>query len=431
MRSAKSSTKEASPDADATHSPEVPLPTWRRNLRVLSASQFVAVSGMGIVLPFIPFFVQELGVTDRAAVERWSGLIFSAPFLAAGILSPVWGHLGDRYGHRLMVVRAIIALAIVNYLCVLVQSPFQFWLLRFLQGVVTGFLPAALAITSASTPPAQLPEAMAQLQASAAAGRLVGPALGGLLAGLMPFRRIFLVVGGLTTIGAILVLRYLEEPPRAQGAAPPSPMATLRFAMLDRPMRLGLAGLLVSMAAISMVMPIFPLFVQDLLGESRDPELWTGIGFAVVAGFTIVGASFVGKLAKRHGLKTVLLVGLGITAAALAAHPLATGLVSMLAVRALLGIGVAGVQPALFAMISRRAPEGAGGGIQGYASAASILGFFFGPFTGGWLANHVGVDGVFFFAAVIAVGCTAATALFMKRRGRDRQIPPVPDQLPR
>jgi DHA1 family multidrug resistance protein-like MFS transporter len=408
-----------------------PLPTWRRNLRVLAAAQFVAVSGMGIILPFIPFFVEELGVTERAAVERWSGLIFSAPFLAAGVLSPVWGHLGDRFGHRLMVVRAIVALALVNYLCVLVQTPFQFWLLRFLQGAVTGFLPAALALTSASTPPAQLPDAMAQLQASAAAGRLVGPALGGLLAGLLPFRQIFVVVGVLTTIGAALVMRWLEEPPRASAAPPSSPAENLRFAMADGPIRLGLAGLLVSMAAISMVMPIFPLFVQDLLGEGGDAELWTGIGFAVVAAFTIVGASAVGRLAARHGLKTVLLGGLAITAAALAVHPLAKDLAAMLGARALLGIGVAGVQPALFAMISRRAPEGAAGGIQGYASAASILGFFFGPFTGGWLANHVGVGGVFYIAAGVTVGCVGVAAVAAKRRGRDREIPPLPDQLPR
>ena len=82
-------------------------------------------------------------------------------------------------------------------------------------------------------------------------------------------------------------------------------------------------------------------------------------------------------------------------------------------------------------MISRRAPEGAGGGIQGYASSASILGFFFGPFTGGWLANHVGVNGVFLVAAAITLGCVAVAAVAAKRRGRDRKIPPVPDQLPR
>ncbi len=405
-------------------------PTWRRNLRVLSLSQFLAVSGMSIVLPFIPFFIRELGMTDRAAVERWSGLVFSGPFLAAGLLAPVWGYLGDRYGHRLMVVRAIWSLALVNLLLVFVQTPLQLWVLRILQGMVTGFIPAALAITSASTPTAYLPAAMAHLQASASAGRLVGPAVGGVLAGFLPFRQIFLIVAGLITVGAILVTRYLQEPPRQRGPRP-TPAANLRFAWRDGPIRLGLLGLLVAMAAHSMVMPVFPLFVEDLVRGAHDPALWTGIGFGVVAGFTMLGSSFVGRIAKAVGLKTVLIAGLGITALALAAHPHARSLPAMLCARALLGVGIAGVQPALYAMVSRRAPQGAGGGIQGYASAAAIFGFFFGPFLGGWLANHVGVGGVFRIAAALAAACAAFAAIVAKRRGRDREIPPITDPIPR
>ena len=131
-----------------------------RNLAVLIAGQVVAVSAMGIVIPLIPFFVREMGITDRAAIERWSGLIFSGPFLAAALMSPVWGWLGDRYGHKKMVVRAIIGLALVHFLLVWVQTPLQFWLIRLVQGTVTGFIPAALALVSASTPQDKLPDAM-------------------------------------------------------------------------------------------------------------------------------------------------------------------------------------------------------------------------------------------------------------------------------
>ncbi len=46
---------------------------------------------MSLVLPFIPFFVRELGVVERGEIERWSGLIFSAPFLAAALMSPDLG----------------------------------------------------------------------------------------------------------------------------------------------------------------------------------------------------------------------------------------------------------------------------------------------------------------------------------------------------
>jgi MFS family permease len=254
--------------------------------------------------------------------------------------------------------------------------------------------------------------------------------VGGLLAGFLPFRHIFVITGVLISAGALLVIRYLEEPPRATHTRP-SAAANLRFVLSDGPLRLGLLGLLVSMAAQSMVLPVFPLFVEDLVAGAHDASVWTGIGFAVVAGFTMISAVFVGRIAKRFGLKTVLLVSLVITSIALAAHPFARGLPSMLAARALLGVGVAGVQPALYAMISRRAPGGAAGAIQGYASSAAILGFFFGPSFGGWFANRVGVVGVFYMAAAVALACAVFAAVVAKRRGRDRTIVTVPDPLPR
>jgi MFS family permease len=185
------------------------------------------------------------------------------------------------------------------------------------------------------------------------------------------------------------------------------------------------------MAANSMTMPVFPLFVEDLIGSARDPAVWTGIGFGAVALFTMIGAAAVGGTARRIGLKGALILGLTLTALALFLHPLAKDLRGMLAVRALLGLGVAGVQPTLYAMISRRAPRGAGGGIQGYASSASIFGFFVGPFAGGWLANQVGVDGVFVLAGALALLCALFAAAVAKRRGRDREIPPIADPLPR
>lgn len=387
---------------------------------------------MGLVLPLIPFFVRELGVTDRAAVERWSGLIFSGPFLAAGLMSPVWGYIGDKYGHKMVVVRAIVGLAVMNALLSFIQSPLQFWLVRLAQGLVTGFIPASLAITSATTPSERLPDALAKLNAAASAGRLIGPAIGGILAGFLTFREIFVIVGAVIGVAALGVILWLEDPPRESEGPEPSPLVNLRHVMRDGRTQLGLAGLTVGMAAISMVMPIFPLYVEDLLGPEGDPSFWTGMGFAVVAAATLLASSFLGRLTSHLGLKVVFLVALAVSAVALALHPVVTELGPMLAVRALLGLGAAGVAPVLYTMISRSAPEKIRGGIAGFASSATILGFFVGPVSGGWLAARISVDGVFYLGAVALVACGIVAAIAPKRLGQDRAIRPLPDEaLPR
>ena len=108
-----------------------------------------------------------------------------------------------------------------------------------------------------------------------------------------------------------------------------------------------------------------------------------------------------------------------------------SGLGPMLGLRAVLGVSVAGVAPVLHAMVGREAPDGMCGGITGLANSATLLGFFAGPATGGWLANHVGLDGVFRIAAATTLACALAAALAARRVGRDRRIARLPREVPR
>jgi DHA1 family multidrug resistance protein-like MFS transporter len=247
----------------------------------------------------------------------------------------------------------------------------------------------------------------------------------------LAFRQLFLVVGVIIAAAAVFVGRYLQEPRDPTSREKVSIAAPLRWALGEPRVRVALGGLLVSMAAISMTMPIFPLYVEDLIGTNTDPKVITGIGFATVAGFTMIGSVFLGRLAGRVGLKVLLSGSLIVAALAMALHPLVSGVAPMLVVRALLGISAAGIGPVLHAMVARAAPEAMRGGITGLASAATILGFFVGPVSGGWLANQFGVMGVFRIAASLAAACGVAAMIAARRVGVDRRIDPVPEAIPR
>src|SRR5512144_623288 len=101
------------------------MDTWRKNLYVLWGTQFLAMMGMNLVVPFLPFFIRELGVAEPAELARWSGLVFSGPFVLSFIATPIWGNLGDRYGRKIMVVRAIFGLALSQVLIGLSQDVYQ------------------------------------------------------------------------------------------------------------------------------------------------------------------------------------------------------------------------------------------------------------------------------------------------------------------
>ena len=49
------------------------MPYWRRTLYTIWITEFIAILGFSFVAPFIPYYIQELGVTGRKEVALWAG----------------------------------------------------------------------------------------------------------------------------------------------------------------------------------------------------------------------------------------------------------------------------------------------------------------------------------------------------------------------
>ena len=67
-------------------------------------------------MPFLPLYVEQLGVTGHSALNMWSGIVFSITFLFSAIASPFWGGLADRKGRKLMLLRSALGMGIVMVL---------------------------------------------------------------------------------------------------------------------------------------------------------------------------------------------------------------------------------------------------------------------------------------------------------------------------
>lgn len=72
-------------------SAETPI-NWKRNLTVTWLGCFYGAA-FSLVMPFLPLYVEQLGVTGHSALNMWSGLVFSITFLFSAIASPFWGGL--------------------------------------------------------------------------------------------------------------------------------------------------------------------------------------------------------------------------------------------------------------------------------------------------------------------------------------------------
>jgi DHA1 family multidrug resistance protein-like MFS transporter len=399
----------------------------RLNLWATCAGQFLTLAGMTAVLPLIPLYLQHIGVSDRATLKYWTGLIGAAPFAVAVFATPLWGALADRTGHKAMVVRSVFGIALSTVGMGLSATPLGLLTWRAVQGAVSGVFPAAVALVSALTPEQRLSRSLAVLQSARAAGALCGPLIGGLLADLVGLRGLFFGVGAIAAAAGVACSLVIREPQRGAHAARAAGGGAAWRALLASPGLIAVLALLVLFQATIMCSwPTLALFVEHL-GVPRD-AVATSTGVLVFAAglpatFT---ATLWARVARRAGLLPVLsasllLTGLANLATGFAAdwfhghHAAGTGvplvaLGSVLALRACGGFAMAGFVPLAFEWMHGVAPAGARGRAAGIASTAMMVGNVIGPLVGGWLAVHAGLGATFWApgAALTVVGLLVA-----------------------
>ena len=351
-------------------------------------------------LPFLPLYVRQLGVTEPGRVEMVSGLLFAAPFFAATVATPVWGFLGDRHGRKLMVVRASFGLALTTLLMGFASTIPQLFVLRVLQGAVSGFIAASLALMASSAPRERMGYALGTLQTAIPTGTILGPLMGGALADLIGYRQIFFVTAISNFIGGLFVIWLVREDERPAGTAGIGRVLENYRTVFGTPQfRLLFFLLFGCQFALMSLQPVMALYVESLGAQGRLLATTTGVIFAITGVASAIAAPRWGRRGDRRGYRGTM--GRALLGSALCALP--QGLVGapwqLFLVRIPYGVFIGGIVPAAQAMIGLRAPDDRRAGIMGVTSTALMLGNLMGPLVGGAVAGALGLRSVFFLSA--------------------------------
>lgn len=89
------------------------MESWKVNLISVWFGCFFTGLAMSQILPFLPLYVEQLGVHNHESLSLWSGLVFSATFMVSALVAPLWGSLADRKGRKLMLLRASLGMGVV------------------------------------------------------------------------------------------------------------------------------------------------------------------------------------------------------------------------------------------------------------------------------------------------------------------------------
>jgi DHA1 family multidrug resistance protein-like MFS transporter len=357
---------------------------WKRNLYSLWTTEFLAVLGMALVLPFLPFYIRELGVKELEEVKRWSGLIYAAPFLLATFTGPLWGWLGDRYGRRIMLIRAVFGFAATSFLMAFARDVYELFLLRLIQGGVAGFIAASLAIVATTTPREHLGYAMGVLQTSLTTGGIIGPFGGGFLADQIGYRNIFFLTGGLAFLAGILVILLVREAKRPkEESKSPGLFSNYHFVFTSSTLSVIFISSMIVQLAIMAVQPVLSLFVERLWPTTENLATMAGAVFAITGFSSLLTAPYWGKRGGHIGYKKTLAITLLGTGISYAPQGLVTQLYQLLILRFVQGLFVGGVLPALYTLTSLNTPEERRGGIMGITRSGLLIGNVIGPVSGG------------------------------------------------
>jgi MFS transporter, DHA1 family, multidrug resistance protein len=372
--------------------------------------------GMSAVVPFLPLFVRDLGVTNIDATANWSGLVFAGPFFLSFFLAPVWGNLGDRYGRKIMILRAVFGLALAQVIIGFSQDVVHLFLARMLQGVLSGFLPAAMALVASNTPEKETGYALGLLQSATAAGNIFGPLIGGLIADLIGFRAVFFMVAGLLFLTGLLVLFFVHEEKTTTTTEKVSFVANWKFVFNKKEILVPSILIMVTAFGFAFVRPIFVLYVETMnIGMAYLPTI-TGALYSVMGLFSTVSSPWWGKRAERKGLKNSLIIASLITALMYFAHTFIFDPYLLVPVRIILGFGFGALFPLLFTAVSKNVVVARRGGVLGVASSFQILGHMTGPIAGGFFAGFFGLRLSFIIAGIIFLFITYIVLANMKRQ---------------
>ena len=373
-------------------------------------------------MPFVPMYVQMLGVRSQAAAAVWAGVALGISPLVASLAAPFWGRLADRYGLKIMAVRITFALFAIWALTAFAQNVYHLLILRFLLGLLGGFNAFSISLATQLSPQEKVGRVIGTLQAVQISSTAIGPFLGGILASWIGIRHTFLVTSFLCLLSLLFFIFLYEDKDRREVSK-----------LADLPSRQSYEGLtslmlLPDFAVIASVLflvttidrsfgPVIPLFVSSYRTDPLQAARLAGVILSLAAFAESFAAWYSGKKMTRPQPKRFLLLRLGAGSVICCLIGSSASVMQLLGFRVLLALLAGGTLTVAYTLASSVIPDGHRATAFGLLSSFGLMGGAVGPLLGG-LSVVINLRTVFFVDGAIYAGLS--WAVWRSLRGRSQ-----------
>ncbi|ABP59536.1 major facilitator superfamily MFS_1 [Enterobacter sp. 638] len=394
------------------------MESWKVNLISVWFGCFFTGLAISQILPFLPLYVSQLGVSSHEALSMWSGLTFSITFLVSAIVSPMWGSLADRKGRKLMLLRASLGMAIAILLQAYATNVWQLFLLRGLMGLTSGYIPNAMALVASQVPRERSGWAISTLSTAQISGVIGGPLMGGFLADHVGLRAVFFITALLLMVSFLVTFFLIKEGVRPTISKAERLSGKAVFATLPYP------GLMISLFVTTMVIqlcngsigPILTLFIKSMAPDSNNIAFLSGMIAAVPGVSALMSAPKLGKLGDRIGTARILMATLIFAVVLFFAMSFVTSPLQLGVLRFLLGFADGAMLPAVQTLLVKYSSDQVTGRIFGYNQSFMYLGNVIGPLIGASVSAMAGFRWVFAATAVVVLLNIIQLAIALRRR---------------
>ncbi|MEG1419248.1 MAG: multidrug efflux MFS transporter [Citrobacter sp.] len=396
------------------------MESWKVNLISVWFGCFFTGLAISQILPFLPLYVSQLGVTSHEALSMWSGLTFSITFLISAIVSPMWGSLADRKGRKLMLLRASLGMAIAILLQAFATNVWQLFLLRGVMGLTSGYIPNAMALVASQVPRDRSGWALSTLSTAQISGVIGGPLMGGFIADHVGLRAVFCITAALLVVSFLVTLFLIKEGVRPTIKKSERLSGKAVFASLPYP------ALVISLFFTTMVIqlcngsigPILALFIKSMVPDSSNIAFLSGLIASVPGISALISAPRLGKLGDRIGTERILMATLIFAVVLFFAMSWVTTPLQLGVLRFLLGFADGAMLPAVQTLLVKYSSDQITGRIFGYNQSFMYLGNVVGPLMGATVSAMAGFRWVFIATASIVLINIWQLAVALRRRTR-------------
>jgi MFS family permease len=382
---------------------------WLTAYLAILVGYFLNFALFQIAYPFIPLYLIELGESNSGAVA-WTGLGQSLGSVALMLANPVWGAMGDRFGRKSMVVRAMAAGAVTLTLMGIATQAWQVFGARILQGVFGGSSVALLTLAALSLPRSRLAVGMGMMQTAQFLGNSFGPLMGTALVGVTGFRGTFFiaaaVMAGVIAL-TVVAIREVPTPPRKPNAVELSTTQRLMFVMRVPHLRGLLVVTLLFQLAFSTALTLLPLRLAALT-TPEDATRAVGVVLTASAIGGASGAVVLGWLASRFRPGLIPALAFAFMGAGLLAQATLTSIAAFAVLRFVGDFFAGGILPALRTLLAEEAEQhdstsSSMGAVYGVSQSAYSGGQAIGAALAAVVAGLAGIQVTFLVAGGIAL----------------------------